>query len=161
MFNYINFNPMLKLINVFFALSLIFAISCNNNSNKQSSDNKTDSTNVSTTNAKLEIIYFHSTNRCATCNAVENNAKSLLEEGFKTQLDNGDIIFKSLNIDESENNALSKKYLISYSTLLLINHQNGKEEVTDFTETAFKYAKNEPDKYKELLKTEINKILNL
>ena len=77
---------MQKLINVFFALSLIFAISCNNNSNKQSSNNKTDSTNVSTnSNAKLEIIYFHSTNRCMTCNAVENNAKSLLDENFKTQ----------------------------------------------------------------------------
>lgn len=151
---------MQKLINVFFALSLIFAISCNNNSNKQSSDNKTDSTNVSTnTNAKLEIIYFHATNRCMTCNAVENNAKSLIDENFKTQLDNGDITFKSLNIDESENDAITEKYQVSFSTLLLINHQNGNDVVTDFTETAFKYAKNEPDKYKELLKSEINKIL--
>jgi len=44
--------------------------------------------------------------------------------------------------------------------LLLINHQNGKEEVTDFTETAFKYAKTQPDNYRNLLKLEIEKIIN-
>lgn len=151
---------MQKLINVFFALSLIFAVSCNNNSNRKSSNNKTDSTNVSTnSNAKLEIIYFHTTKRCITCNAVESKAKSLLDENFKTQLDNGDITFKSLNIDKSENEAITEKYQVSFSTLLLINHQNDKEEVTDFTQTAFQYAKNQPNKYKELLKSEINKIL--
>lgn len=151
---------MKKLINVLFALSLIVTVSCNNSSNKQSSDSKIDSTNVSThSNAKLEIIYFHSTNRCVTCYAAEIVTKSLLDENFKTQLDNGDITFKSLNIDESENNALIEKYQVGFSTLLLINHQNGKDEVTDFTVTAFKYARNEPDKYKELLKSEINKVL--
>jgi len=160
MVNNLNFNSMQKLLNVFFVLSLIFAISCNNNSNKQSANNKTENLNVDkNSNAKLEIIYFHATNRCITCNAVENNAKSLLNESFKPQLEKGEVTFRSLNIDEAENNALTEKFQISFSSLLLIHHQNGKDEVSDFTETAFKYAKNQADKYKDLLKTEINKIL--
>jgi len=105
---------------------------------------------------KLEIYYFHSTNRCVTCNAVESNAKALLQESFKSQADKGNIKFASINIDDKANKALVEKYQISYSTLLIIK-SNGKK--TDFTNTAFQYAKNNPTKYKELLKAEINKNL--
>jgi hypothetical protein len=151
---------MKKVFNFLFILISVIAISCNNSSTKQLSENKSDSLNTDKNmNLKLEIIYFHATNRCPTCNAVENNAKQLLEENFKQQMNNGEISFKSLNFDEKENKSITEKYQVSFSTLLLINHQNGKETLNDFTETAFMYAKNEPEKYKALLKDEINKIL--
>lgn len=149
-----------KKIKIFFILISVIVISCNNSPNKQLLKNESDSLNShKNMNLKLEVVYFHSTNRCATCNAVENNAKKLLEESFKNQLNNGEVYFRSLNFDENENKSITEKYQVSFSMLLLIDHQNVKETVTDFTETAFKYAKNEPDKYKELLKDEIIKIL--
>ena len=108
-------------------------------------------------NSKVATVYyFHSTNRCATCNAVENVTKAFLNEQFKDQVSKGLIQFKSINIDEEVNEKLVKKYKIVFSTLLIIN-SNG--TTNDFTDTAFQYAKNNPEKYKELLKVEINKAL--
>lgn len=108
-------------------------------------------------NSKVATVYyFHSTNRCATCNAVENVTKAFLNEQFKDQVSKGLIQFKSINIDEEVNEKLVKKYKIVFSTLLIIN-SNG--TTNDFTDTAFQYAKNNPKKYKELLKVEINKAL--
>ena len=108
-------------------------------------------------NSKVATVYyFHSTNRCATCNAVENVTKAFLNEQYKDQVSKGLIQFKSINIDEEVNEKLVKKYKIVFSTLLIIN-SNG--TTNDFTDTAFQYAKNNPEKYKELLKVEINKAL--
>jgi hypothetical protein len=59
-------------------------------------------------------------------------------------------------VDEDANKALVEKYQIGYSTLLIIKADGTK---TDFTNTAFQYAKANPTKYKELLKTEIDKQL--
>lgn len=108
---------------------------------------------------KVKIMYFHGTNRCVTCNSVENNAKKLLDEQYKAQLTDGTITFVSYNIDEKANEALVEKYEIGFSTLLIIKNDGKTEKKTDFTDKAFQYAKNNPDKYKNLLKAEIDKNL--
>lgn len=112
--------------------------------------------NSTGTKAKLEVIYFHATMRCPTCNAVEDNARKLLERDFKTQLENGTIKFNSYNVDESANKALVEKYQITFSTLLLIKSDGTK---TDLTATGFQYALANPVKYDKILKAEIEKNL--
>jgi cytochrome oxidase Cu insertion factor (SCO1/SenC/PrrC family) len=161
---------MQKIFSFFIAVSLLFTFACNNQANSNAeeaadstlSNNELGTENMTTnSNSKIEIIYFHTTNRCATCNAVESNAKKLLEENFKAQLDKGEISFASLNIDEDKNKALAEKYLVSFSTLLIINNNEAEPKVTDFTDKAFEYAKNNPEKYIELLKEEINKQITI
>jgi hypothetical protein len=144
------------LISVFF---IIGAMSCKNAESKQEGS-QTDTTK-STSEAKLEVLYFHSTYRCVTCNAVENNAKKLIEENYKAQLDNGTIKFASYNVDDEANKTLAEKYQISSSTLLIINKYGKKEIKTDFTDIAFQYANTNPGKYAELLKTEIDKNIKM
>ena len=112
--------------------------------------------NAGASKPKLEVLYFHATMRCATCNAIENNAVKLLLKDFKSQMENGQIKFSSFNVDESANKALVEKYQISFSTLLLIKSDGTK---IDFTRNGFLYALANPDKYESLLKTEIEKIL--
>lgn len=107
-------------------------------------------------NEKLLVYYFHATNRCVTCNAVENVTKEVLNNNFKKEMSNGTIKFASFNVDEEVNKALVEKYQITFSTLLIINTKGKK---TDFTNTAFQYAKSNPTKYQELLKAEIAKNL--
>jgi hypothetical protein len=114
---------------------------------------KQDST---TSTAKLEVLYFHGTYRCETCNAVENNTEKFIIEDYKKQLSEGIIKFGAYNLDDKENKALVEKYQISFSTLLLVKSDG---TVTDFTNTAFQYAHTDPEKYAELLKTEIDKQL--
>ena len=112
--------------------------------------------NAGASKPKLEVLYFHATMRCATCNAIEKNALKLLEKDFKGQMENGNIRFNSYNVDEKENKALVDKHQISFSTLLLIKSDGTK---IDFTRNGFQYALANPDKYESLLKTEIEKIL--
>jgi hypothetical protein len=113
----------------------------------------------STTKAKIEVLYFHATNRCPTCLAVENNARKTIEENFKTELLKGTIKFVSINIDDKANDAMVKKYQVTFSTLLIIRKAGTVETKTDLTDVGFQYARNNPTKYAELLKAEILKNL--
>jgi hypothetical protein len=109
--------------------------------------------------AKLEVRYFHPTIRCTVCNAVENNTIKLLKESFNPQIESGTITFSSYNLEIDSNQALVEKYQISFSSLLLIRKDSLDEVITDFTDKAFQYAQVKPDKFAELLKSEINKNL--
>ncbi len=124
-------------------LSTLF-VSCGESQNSQTQkDSK----------AKLKVYYFHATSRCPSCLAAENVTKNVLDKYFKKELDNGTIEFASYNIDEDKNKPLVEKYEIMFSTLLLIKSDGAK---TDFTDKAFEYALNEPEKYTQLLIPEIN-----
>ena len=109
--------------------------------------------------AKLEVYYFHATNRCPTCNAIEDNALKVLNETYKSQIANGTVKFTSFNLDDKANEALVKKYEISFSTLLIIKKAGAKELKSDLTDMAFQYARTNPTKYASLLKAEIDKNL--
>jgi hypothetical protein len=112
--------------------------------------------NAVSSSAKLEVLYFHGTYRCATCNAVENNTQQLINDYYKNQVTDGIIKFATYNVDEEGNKVIVEKYQVSFSTLLLVK---GDGSVTDFTNTAFQYAHTNPERYAELLKAEIDKNL--
>jgi hypothetical protein len=96
------------------------------------------------------------TDRCDACRAIETNTKTVLNEHFKAQIENGTIKFYSFNIDKKENNTVTEKYQISYTSLLLVRSDG---TITDFTNTSFNYANLNPLKFQELLKAEIDKKL--
>ncbi|MBN2890243.1 MAG: hypothetical protein JXL97_00110 [Bacteroidales bacterium] len=148
---------MKKISILLFPVLLMFIVfSCKNEKTNENNETKvTENVTDSNSDATLQVIYFHGTNRCATCNAVEDNAKNLLETEYSSELENGAITFQSLNMEEEQNKEIVEKYLISYSTLLLIKG----EKVTDLTDMAFQYAKNDPEGYKEILKEEIKENL--
>lgn len=105
---------------------------------------------------ELEVIYFHTSERCPACIAIENNTIEVLNEDYKTQIDSGIIRFTNCNIDEKANKLLVEKYQVSYLTLLLVKADGTK---TDFTITAVQNAALNPEKFKDLLKAEIDKSL--
>lgn len=141
---------MKKIAFVFLVSLLTLMISCNQTTKTESNSKTTDSTKVSA-NLKLQIYYFHVTNRCATCNSIEANVKSLLEANFKKELESGEIAFQSLNIDEKENWALAEKYQTANASLFLTQIEKGKEKTVDLTTDAFSYSKNEADKFKKIV----------
>lgn len=106
--------------------------------------------------AVLNIYFFHLTARCEACTAVEDNTIKVLDKYYKSQIKNGTIVFKSINIDNRENRALTERYKISYTSLLLIRADG---TFTDFTNTALNYANMAPSGFEELLKLEIDKNL--
>ncbi|HNW51915.1 MAG TPA: nitrophenyl compound nitroreductase subunit ArsF family protein [Prolixibacteraceae bacterium] len=100
-------------------------------------------------NSSVKAYYFHGTRRCATCMAVEDVTKEVLKNAF-----NDKIPFQSINQEEDKKNPLIEKYKISGQTLLIIKG----DKVVDLTNDAFMYARNNPDKFKEKLKSTINSL---
>lgn len=99
---------------------------------------------------KIEVIDFHSTHRCMTCNAIEANTKFTLEEYFADELESGKITFQSINIDEKENYAMAEKFQASGTSLFLNVIDDGKEVQINLTNLAFKKGKDKAAFSKEL-----------
>lgn len=102
-------------------------------------------------NTKLLVYYFHITNRCQTCTKIEATTKKILEQDYKTQIENGTIIFKSFNVDLPENKDLVKKYQ-AYGATLAFNYVVSEKEagIEDLTGMAFSKINNEALFTKEL-----------
>jgi len=107
----------------------------------------------------VEVLYFHGAQRCATCIAIERNAKELVESAYAEPLKSGKLVFRSVDISKEE--ALAEKYEVSWSSLVLVDYdKNGKESVANLTDFAFGNARNAPDKFKKGLSERIIKMLN-
>ncbi len=104
---------------------------------------------------KVEVFYFHFTRRCTTCNNVEKASKEAVETQFASQVKNGEITFKSVNLDEKDGEAIGAKYKIEGQTLIVIS---GDKRV-DLTDKGFLYANDSPDKLKAEIKKAVNGML--
>lgn len=105
----------------------------------------------------VEVLSFHTKKRCPTCIAIERLAREVIEEDFATQLADGKLVFRVVDISEDE--VLADKYEVTWSSLLVTRHKNGGESVNDLTKFAFANARTNPEKFKAELKTEIDKLL--
>ena len=110
--------------------------------------------NALNTVSKIEVIDFHSTNRCMTCNAIESSTKYTLDTYFTDEVKNGKITFLVINVDKKENEALAEKFE-AYGTSLFLNViKNGKETKLNLTEFAFMKG-NDQDAFSKDLKAKI------
>ncbi|OQX99515.1 MAG: hypothetical protein B6I20_09855 [Bacteroidetes bacterium 4572_117] len=104
---------------------------------------------------KVEVYYFHNARRCATCQAVEDVTKKSLKELYPEMIKAGQIVFKSLDIEDVGNKILIKKYKVSGQALLFVS--NSKK--INLTNDAFMYARNNPNKLKAKIKKAVDKIM--
>lgn len=104
---------------------------------------------ISVDKGQTAVFYFHSNHRCATCMAVENTAKEALKETF-----NETVPFYSIDITTDEAKELMKEYKVSVQTLLIVKDDQRK----DITSNAFMYARSNPEKVKEEIKTIIESL---
>jgi len=125
------------------AFMAIFAFFCN------AQDGKMKSSTVSGPE-KVEAYYFHFTSRCATCLAVENEARENIKFLYGSNIN-----FKSINLDDASSKEIAKKLKVSGQSLLIV--KEGKQ--INLTNDAFLYAKNNPEKFKSILKEKIDKFL--
>lgn len=107
---------------------------------------------------KVLVYYFHATNRCNTCLEIEKKTKLVLLQNFKDELQNGIIKFETFDYEDPTNKTLVEKYFAYGSTLLLVYPEN-EEQNSDLTEMAFQYIINKPEKFKEELSNEIEKLI--
>jgi len=139
----------MKQISILSVLTIsIFLFSFTGNAQGKSIEN---SVNKNT----IEVIDFHTTNRCVTCKSIESNTKYTLDTYFADEVKSGKITFSVVNIDEKENEKLAEKFEASGTSLFLNVIKNGKEKQIDLTEFAFMNGKKQ-DTFSKELKTKID-----
>lgn len=139
---------MKKLSYLFMILGVVVATSCNAQSD---SKNQTKYT----TEGKVEVYYFHFTGRCVTCKTVEAEAKTNVETIYAEQFKSGKISFQAINLDDESSKAIAEKLGVTGQTLLIV----GGTQKINITNDGFMYARKNPDKFKQIMKEKIDKLL--
>lgn len=100
---------------------------------------------ATTSSAAMEVIQFHSENRCMTCNKIEELTRETLK-------DFSDIPFSTVNVDDEKNEQKAAEFEAFGTSLFLYNPKTGKKE--NLTEFAFMNAGNK-EKFTQELKKKI------
>lgn len=122
----------------------------------------TANVNAQTTNEKMtdkiEVIDFHSTHRCITCNAIEMHTRYTLKKYFADELNSGKITFQVINVEKEKNYKLAEKFEASGTSLFMNVIAKGKEKKIDLTQFAFMKGR-EKNEFMTGLKEKIEKEL--
>jgi len=132
--------------NIFFSfatLMMLLFTACN------SEAQNTKQTTNATSDAKIEVIQFHSEHRCMTCNKIEKLSREALKD-FPS------IPFSLVNVDDKKNEKKAEEFEAAGTALFLYNPKTGEKK--NLTEFAFMNAGNK-EKFIEGLKKEIDLFL--
>ena len=133
----------MKKIFVFLVVTLIWT-ACGNS--KESSETTAP---VALLENGVEVLSFHSKQRCPTCIAIENETRNLLNSSFAQEMADSTIVLRVFDLSEKENQQIAEHYQVSFSSLILVKYVNGQPEVHNLTEYAFSKARVAPEEFKE------------
>jgi len=75
---------------------------------------------------RVIAYYFHTTQRCASCRAIEAYSREAIENAFPDELKDGRIVWKVVNIEVKGNEHFVKDYGLYTKSLVLVNEVRGK-----------------------------------
>lgn len=104
--------------------------------------------------SKVSVYYFHFTRRCATCMAVEENARKAIEALFPNEVKSGDYSFTSMNLDEASTKEIADKLGVGGQTMMVVRG----DKKLDITGAVW-MAAHDIDKMKVEIKSGIDKVL--
>lgn len=108
---------------------------------------------------RVEVIYFHGKQRCATCMTIEKNAKEVVNAHFANELKNGTVVLKTVDISTPEGEKIADKYEVTWSSLFVNKWKDGKESRNNLTELGFGNARKNPDGFKKGIADKIRQLL--
>jgi len=117
---------------------------------KNNSQNTNTASAIDASISKIEVLDFHSTHRCMTCNAIEANTRHTLNTYFAEELKDQKITFQLINVDQEENKTIAEKFQAAGTALFLNVIKDGKENHIDLTEFAFMKGNNQEAFSKDL-----------
>ena len=84
-----------------------------------------------TTPDRVDVVYFHRSQRCKKCICFEERISYVVETYFQDELDNGKMTFKVLNSGDEENAVIAIKYGAVGSQLFINVVTNGVDHIKD------------------------------
>ena len=94
---------------------------CDNNGTKKSASTDVEQAQQLEQKDHVEVLYFHGKQRCATCMAIEKNAKEVVEVQFANELKNGTLVFRTIDISDPKNETIAEKYEVTWLSLIHIS----------------------------------------
>lgn len=140
--------PVFAVVAIFAAAVVIFAF--------RGGDSRVEEEAYGFSNDKVEVIYFHLTRRCVTCQAVENVARDAVKELYPAEIEKGTVVFRTLNIEDKSSEADAARVKATGQCLLIVS---GDTRI-DLTSEGFMNARNSPEKLKEEIKKAVDPLLS-
>lgn len=129
-------------------LLMLYTVSCSTGIKEKQVDYEKNPDNI-------QIVLFHLSQRCESCNAVESKTKAFLEQKYSKELTSGEIRFLSFDLF-SENGKSAAKQLNAYGLNLFIVKG---DSILDLTSSAFLLAQTQPVNFTTILSNELKKFL--
>ncbi|MFH0732611.1 MAG: nitrophenyl compound nitroreductase subunit ArsF family protein [Candidatus Omnitrophota bacterium] len=108
--------------------------------------------------SKIIAYYFHGSFRCITCTSMEKYSREAIETNFKDALESGKLEFKSVNVEEPDNEHYADDYQLYTKTLILSLVKNGEEIKSKNLDKIWEYARNK-QKFISYVAEELNNFL--
>ena len=80
---------------------------------------------------RVDVIYFHVNQRCAACLCFEQHISKVIDTYFLDALNSGKLTYQVLNVQKSENAAITKKYQAVGSQLFVNAIIKGIDNIQD------------------------------
>ena len=107
---------------------------------------------------RVDVVYFHRTQRCYSCRYMEDAARYTVETYFADELASGKVTFQVFNVEEQANAAIVEKYQSSYLSLYINTVKDGADHIELVTDVYPLIGKDEA--FAETLKSKIEKSLS-
>jgi hypothetical protein len=108
---------------------------------------------------RVDVVYFHRTQRCHTCLYAEEQTHYTLETYFKDELASGRVTFQSINVQDEANADIVKKYNnASYLTLCINTVRGDTDHIEEVTDIWLVIGNDEA--FDEVVKSAVEKSLN-
>ena len=108
---------------------------------------------------RVEVYYFHPTERCPIDQSIEDKTRRLMQSSFAKEIKNGTIKFQIINTDDKSQAKTVARFDINAQALFVVKLSEGKENKNDLTHFAFSNGLSNPSRFKSGLKDEIEKSL--
>lgn len=82
---------------------------------------------------KIEVVHFHATQQCVSCITVGKYALLTIKDKFPKEYASGKIVFKEINAELPENQAIVTKYQARGSSLFVNAVRNEKDDINEDT----------------------------
>ena len=147
-------------------IGIIFFIARNGNkpTEAQNANNRTEKSQeelpMSTAKIsadKLEVYYFHRTQRCYSCITLGQYIKETIEQKFFEEMKNGKIDFREINVDLPENKDVAIKFQASGSSLFINAIKDGQDDIDQDT-NVWRLLNSKPQ-FENYLTNKINSLL--
>lgn len=107
---------------------------------------------------RIDVTYFHATQRCQGCLAIEELTENTMKDSFAKELKDSSITYSSIDFLLEENAHFQDDYKFDFQTLIISKKVNGKEVKWKNLEKIWDLYSN-PANYAKYLESEINKML--